>query len=129
MSEHEAIPSVLAPLLAQHASTPEAASDYEPFITFHLRSGTQLSNRYEHLLWIVLRMDGELVLRYSNHTLHLRGRNLAVLHEEIKRLKTRFVLELDERYDVDDGDGPVVTSIRIGDESEEDLAQLCVQDS
>lgn len=118
------IPSILGPLLEQRGPSSSATSDYQPFLTFQLRSGTEFSNRYEHLLWVVLKMEGELVLRYSSHTVRLKGRNLGVLQEEIKSLKSRSVLELDERYDVEENDGPVVTSIWVGKATEEDIEEL-----
>lgn len=78
--------------------------------------------RYEHLLWVIFRPGDELVLRFSSHSVRIQGRRLLPLAQEICALTAREVIELDERYDVEENVEPVVRAIRIGAAAEGDAA-------
>jgi len=115
-------PSLLAQFLEPVESDDSQSGNWRPFLSFHLRNRVQFSMRYEHLLWVIFRPGDELVLRFSSHSVRIQGRRLLPLAQEICALTAREVIELDERYDVEENVEPVVRAIRIGAAAEGDAA-------
>lgn len=106
-------PSLLAPFLEAGLSETAGPGSWRPFLSIQLRTGPLFSIRYEHLLWVFLVNSGEIVLRFSSHTVRLKGRNLSSLHDELMTLKAGTIVELDPRYDVEENIEPVVTAVSI----------------
>lgn len=124
MAKHSR-PSLLAPFL-DAVPQDDGSAKWKPFVTFHLKSRIQFSLRYEHLLWVILKPGDEIVVRFASHSVRIAGRRLLPLAEALRNLSARDVLELDDRFLVNENTDPVVTRITIGSiqEADEEASRL-----
>lgn len=113
-------PSLLAQYLEPVESDVSTSGKWHPFLTFHLHTRVKFSMRYEQLLWVIHKPGDEVVLRYSSHSVRLRGRHLQRLCEEIRSLTARDIFERDDRYDIEESTEPVVLSVWLGQTADAD---------
>jgi hypothetical protein len=80
-------------------------------LSIELQDKTFFAIRMGNLLWMEYNGSGLLMLRFSTHTIHVQGRGLTPLYEELLQLHCRRIT-----VQTDDDDAPgllVVTKVTV----------------
>lgn len=110
------IPELLRKHIERAASESQAThsgESWNPMLSLALKDGTFIGLGYGRLLWVNFNPDIGILVHFGTHTVRLKGRNLEPLYRELMLLRTKEIVVTEERYDLGDGVGPVVTDLQV----------------
>jgi hypothetical protein len=90
-----------------------AGESWNPMLSLALKDGSYVGLGYGRLIWVNFNPSVGLLLHFGTHTVRIKGRNLTPLYREVMLLRTKEIAVVEERYDLDGGDRPVVTDLEV----------------
>ena len=78
-----------------------------------LVNGDRYALPYSYLIWAKLGGGEEIFIRFSSHTVLIKGRNLLAIYGGLLQHRVEFVQEEDPRHDIGPESEPFISTISV----------------